>query len=68
MTKTVRICFKPRDPRAGQMVELDEVGAQREIDNGNAEEVSDEEWSTYQDQLAKAERAPAPSAKKARGK
>lgn len=58
--KTVRICFKQPDPRAGQMVELDEVGAQRAIDNGEAELVGDEEWDTYQKQLAQAERSPVP--------
>jgi threonine synthase len=68
--KTVRICFKRPDRRAGQMVELDEVGAQREIDNGTAEAVSDEEWTAYQRQLAELEKkekapAPAPAAKKA---
>lgn len=66
----MRICFKAPDARAGQMVELDEAGAQREIANGTAEEVSDDDWNTFQQQLAQAERAPAPGAakKKARGK
>lgn len=66
--KTMRICFKKPDRRAGQMVELDEAGAQREIANGTAEEVSDEDWKAFQQQLAEAERAPAPGAKKARSK
>lgn len=59
--KTMRICFRKPDPRAGQMVELDEAGAQREIGNGTAEAVSDEEWDDYQRQIAAAERAPAPT-------
>lgn len=62
--KTRRICFRQPDPRAGQMVELDEAGAAREIAAGTAEEVSDDEWTTYQRQIAQAERAPAPAAKK----
>lgn len=71
--KTMRICFKKPDPRAGQMVELDEEGARRAIENGEADEADDEDWALYQKQLAQAEhtRAPAPAttAKKAsRGK
>lgn len=62
--KTMRVCFKANDPRAGQMVELDEAGAQRAIANGEAEEVSDEEWRAYQKQMTQAEREPAPAAKK----
>jgi hypothetical protein len=59
--KTMRISFRKPDRRAGQMVELDEAGAQREIANGTAEEVSDQEWDDYQRQMAAAERAPAPA-------
>lgn len=71
--KTARICFKQPDPRAGQMVELDEVGAQRAIDNGEADLVGDEEWDAYQRaaQPRKSDlaHAPAPAAaKKASGK
>lgn len=66
--KTMYICFKKPDLRAGQMVELDEAGAQREIAAGTAEEVSDEDWKAFQRQLAEAERTPAPAAKKARSK
>lgn len=70
--KTMRICFKRPDPRAGQMVELDETGARRAIEAGEANEVDDEEWDLYQRQLKEAERtrapAPTPAAKKASGR
>jgi hypothetical protein len=71
--KTVRICFKGRDSRAGQMVELDEAGARREIENGAADPVSDEEWDAYQkaaqprksDMVSAPAAAPAPAKKAA---
>lgn len=74
--KTKRICFKKPDARAGQMVELDELGADREIGNGTAEEVSDDEWNAYQritqprksDAAASAPSPAAPAAKKTSGK
>jgi hypothetical protein len=64
--KTMRICFKGRDLRAGQMVELDERGARREIENGNADPVSDEEWEAFQQAAAprKSDLAPAPATTK----
>jgi hypothetical protein len=73
--KTMRIRFKRPDTRAGQMVELDEAGARRSIENGEAQEVDDEEWDLYQRELREAERkrapappAPAPAAKKVTGR
>lgn len=66
--KTVRICFKQPDLRAGQMVELDEAGAQRAIDNGEADPVTDEEWEVYQRQIAQAERSPVPRKTHGKGK
>lgn len=62
--KTMRICFKAPDQRAGQMVELDEAGAARAIANGEADQVSDEDWDAFQKQLADAERQRTPAAKK----
>jgi hypothetical protein len=60
MVKTVKICFKAPDRRAGQMVELDEAGARRAIEAGEAEEATDEEWTAYHRMAGDTERqAPA---------
>jgi hypothetical protein len=48
----MRIKFKKGDPRAGQIVELDEAAAKRAIAAGEAEEVSGKSARTAGDRLS----------------